>query len=107
MPQQQPLLNLIEDLTGDLHDPSLLWQLAAIAISVVIGFGWRALLKKRFGRQDGHTGMLGFGVESFGRVMAPLAVICLLALSRVILARYHFTTSTGSRWRCRSSVRWR
>jgi hypothetical protein len=42
MPQQQPLLNLIEDLTGDLHDPSLLWQLAAIAISVVIGFGWRA-----------------------------------------------------------------
>jgi hypothetical protein len=51
--------------------------------------------------------MLGFGVESFGRVMAPLAVICLLALSRVILARYHFTTSTGSRWRCRSSVRWR
>jgi small-conductance mechanosensitive channel len=90
MPQQQPLLNLIEDLTGDLHDPSLMWQLAAIVVSVVIGFGLARLLKKRFGRQDGHTGVLGFGVESFGRVMAPLAVICLLALSRVILARYHF-----------------
>lgn len=91
MPQQQPLLNLIEDLTGDLHEPSLLWQLAAIAISVVIGFGLARLLKKRFGRQEAHTGMLGFGVESFGRVMAPLAVICLLALSRLALAKFHYT----------------
>lgn len=93
MPQQQPLLNLIDDLTGDLNDPSLLWQLAAIAISVVIGFGLARLLKKRFGRREAHAhaGVLGFGVESFGRVMAPLAVICLLALSRVILAKFHYT----------------
>ncbi|MHA4867510.1 mechanosensitive ion channel family protein [Duganella sp. PWIR1] len=91
MAQQQPLLNLIEDLTGDLHNPSLLWQVVAIIASVVIGFGLAGLLKKRFGRQDGHTGMLGFGVESFGRVMAPLAVIGLLALARVIMARYGYT----------------
>ncbi|WP_373988600.1 mechanosensitive ion channel family protein [Duganella sp. BuS-21] len=91
MAQQQPLLNLIEDLTGDLHNPSLLWQVVAILASVVVGFGLAGLLKKRFGRRDGHTGMLGFGVESFGRVMAPLAVIGLLALSRVIMARYGYT----------------
>jgi len=90
MTQQQPLLNLIDDLTGDLQDPSRLWQLAAIIGSVVLGWGLARLLKKRFGRQEVQGGMLGFGVESFGRVMAPLAVVCLLALSRVALAKYHF-----------------
>ena len=88
---QQPLLNLIDDLTGDLNDPSLLWQVGAIIVSVLLGFGLTRLLKKRFGRQDDtHGGMLRFGVESFGRVMAPLAVVGLLALARVVLAKYHF-----------------
>ncbi|MRW83222.1 mechanosensitive ion channel [Pseudoduganella sp. FT26W] len=94
MSQQQPLLNLIDDLTGDLHEPSLLWQLAAIILSVIVGFGLARLLRKRFGRrrhEEHQGGVLGFGVESFGRVMAPLAVIGLLALSRVILAQYHYT----------------
>ncbi|SHN40695.1 Mechanosensitive ion channel [Duganella sacchari] len=88
--QQQPLINLIEDLTGDLSDPRVLWQLAAIIVSVVIGFGMARLLKKRFGRQEVHSGVLGFGVESFGRVMAPLMVVVLLALARLALRKYHF-----------------
>jgi len=88
--QQQPLINLIEDLTGDLSDPRVLWQLAAIIVSVVIGFGMARLLKKRFGRQEVHSGVLGFGVESFGRVMAPLMVVLLLALARLALRKYHF-----------------
>ncbi|MYM86550.1 mechanosensitive ion channel [Rugamonas sp. FT82W] len=90
MTQQQTLLNLIDDLTGDLQDPSRLWQIAAIIGSVVLGWGLARLLKKRFGRQEVHSGVLGFGVESFGRVMAPLAVVCLLALSRLVLIKYHF-----------------
>ena len=70
MAQQQPLLNLIDDLTGDIRDPSLLWQLAAIIGSVILGFALARLLKKRFGRRDEtQTGMLRFGVESFGRVL--------------------------------------
>ena len=90
MTPQQPLLNLIDDLTGDLNDPSLLWQLGAIVAAVVLGFGLARLLKKRFGRQDTHGTMMRFGVESFGRVMAPLAVVGLLALARVVLVKYHF-----------------
>lgn len=91
MSRQQPLLNLIDDLlTGDLHDVSLLWQIAAIVISVVVGFGVAGLLKKRFGRGEAQGGMLGFGVESFGRVIAPLSVVGLLFLSRVLLAKYHY-----------------
>ncbi|MYM83084.1 mechanosensitive ion channel [Duganella sp. FT50W] len=91
MSRQQPLLNLIDDLLeGDIHDVSLMWQLGAMLLSVVIGFGLARLLKKRFGRrQEAQTGMLGFGVESFGRVMAPLAVVGLLFLSRMLLTKYH------------------
>ena len=85
---QQPLSNLITDLIGDLNDPSLLWQLAAIAISVMLGWGLARLLKQRFGGQE-QQGVLRFGVESFGRVLAPLAVVCLLALSRLVLAKFH------------------
>lgn len=90
MAKQQPLLNLIEDLTGDIRDPSLLWQLAAIIGSVILGFALARLLKKRFGRDDSQGGMMRFGVESFGRVVAPLAVVGLLALARVALVKYHF-----------------
>jgi small-conductance mechanosensitive channel len=92
MSQQQPLLNLIDDLSGDFNDPSLLWQLAAILVSVVVGFGLARVLKKRYGRRGREVqgGVLGFGVESFSRVMAPLAVVGLLALARVVFARYHW-----------------
>ncbi|NVM75334.1 small-conductance mechanosensitive channel [Duganella sp. SG902] len=90
MAQQQPLLNLIEDLTGDLGDPRILWQIGAIALCAALGFGLARVLKKRFGRQEAQGGVLGFGVESFGRVMAPLMVVGLLALARLVLLRYHF-----------------
>jgi small-conductance mechanosensitive channel len=91
MSRQQPLLNLIDDLiAGDIHDVSLMWQLAAILLSVLIGFGVARLLKKRFSRrQEVQTGVLGFGVESFGRVMAPLGVVGLLFLSQLLLPKYH------------------
>jgi len=89
MSQQQPLLNLIDDLSGDLRDPSLLWQAAAIIVSIVVGFGLARVLKKRFGRKEVQGGVLGFGVQSFGRVLAPLTVVVLLYLSRLWLDRYH------------------
>lgn len=91
MSRQQPLLNLIDDLIeGDIHDVSLMWQLGAIVLAVLIGFGVARLLKKRFSRrQEEQTGVLGFGVESFGRVMAPLMVVGLLFLARMVLARNH------------------
>jgi small-conductance mechanosensitive channel len=90
MSRQQPLLNLIDDLlSGDLQDFSLLWQLAAIGLAVVLGFGVAGLLKKRFGRREVQGGVLGFGVESFGRVMAPLTVVALLYLARLVLVKHH------------------
>ncbi|MES2742239.1 MAG: mechanosensitive ion channel domain-containing protein [Pseudomonadota bacterium] len=81
--------NLLKDLAGDLREPGLLWQIGAIAASILLGWGISRLLRARFSSQDGQREMVRFGVESFGRVIGPLAVVGLLVLSRVVLAKYH------------------
>ncbi|MFA9217363.1 MAG: hypothetical protein ACEQSK_09680, partial [Sphingomonadaceae bacterium] len=85
----KPLTNLLTDLLGDLNDPSLLWQLGAIALSVLLGWGLARALKSLFGSKDERHGVMQFGVESFGRVVGPIAIVCLLALAKTILARWH------------------
>jgi len=86
-----PLTNLINDLIGDLSDPGLLWQLAAIVLSIFLGWTLSRYLRQRVeARQvDGSGRALRFGVESFGRVVGPLAIVCLLALSQAVLTKWH------------------
>jgi len=86
---QQRLTNLLDDLLGDLQDPGLMWQLGAIAASMLLGWGLSRLLRKWMRGDAAHTGVRQFGLESFGRVVGPLAIVCLLALSEVVLARWH------------------
>ncbi|MET0322168.1 MAG: mechanosensitive ion channel domain-containing protein [Duganella sp.] len=92
MTPQQPLLKLIDDITGDFKNVLLLWQLGAIIASIVLGWTVANVLRRRFGRnaqpgaQQGQ--MARFGVESFGRVMGPLAIMSLLWLSRLALRQY-------------------
>ena len=85
----QPLSNLLADLLGDLNDSSLLWQLGAIAASVLLGWGISRMLRSLFGNKDERHGVVRFGVESFSRVVGPIAIVCLLAVSKAILARWH------------------
>lgn len=86
---QLRLSNLLDDLLGDLQDPGLMWQLGAIAASMLLGWGLSRLLRKWMRGDATHTGVRQFGLESFGRVVGPLAIVCLLALSQVVLARWH------------------
>jgi small-conductance mechanosensitive channel len=89
MNPQQPLLNLIEDLSGDLQDPGLLWQLGTIVVAVLLGWGLVGLLKRRLTQPDGQHSMLELGVASFARVLSPLAVVGLLALAKLGFVKYH------------------
>ena len=79
MTPQQPLLKLIDDITGDFKNVLLLWQLGAIIVSIALGWTVASWLRRRFGRnaQSGapQGQMARFGVESFGRVMGPLAIM--------------------------------
>jgi len=86
---QQRLTNLFNDLLGDLQDPGLMWQLGAIAVSILAGWGLSRLVRKWLRGDSSRTGVRLFGMESFSRVIGPLAIVCLLALSQVVLERWH------------------
>ena len=86
---QVPIENVIADLIGDINDPGLMWQLGAIVLSVLLGWGLARLLRVRFGRRDAQHGVLRFGMESFGRVVGPLGIVAFLALSKLLLAKWH------------------
>ncbi|PHV08798.1 mechanosensitive ion channel protein [Janthinobacterium sp. BJB412] len=84
-----PITNLLTDLLGDLNDPGLLWQLGAIAFSVLLGWGLGRRLSRRVRSGEAHQGALQFGVESFSRVIVPLVIVVLLALVKAVLAKWH------------------
>ena len=86
----QPLANLLLDLIDDLHDPSLLWQLAAIALSILLGIGLARLVQRSFAPKKAEVqGMARFGVEGFSRVVGPLAIVGCLSLAKALLNRWH------------------
>lgn len=87
--KQIPLSALWNDLLGDLRDPGLMWQLGALVVSVGLGWMLSQLVMARLSQRAERSGMARFGVESFARVVGPLAIVCLLWLSQIILHRWY------------------
>ncbi|GGY64017.1 mechanosensitive ion channel family protein [Pseudoduganella albidiflava] len=87
--KQIPLSALWNDLLGDLRDAGLMWQLGALVLSVGLGWMLSRLVLARLGQRDDRTAMARFGVESFARVIAPLAIVLLLWLSQIVLGRWY------------------
>jgi small-conductance mechanosensitive channel len=85
-----PLSTLLQDLIGDLRDPGILWQVAAIAVSIALGFGLAHLIQRAWLHSDEEQSRIRrIGVESFGRVLGPLLVVACLWLAKQLLAQYH------------------
>jgi small-conductance mechanosensitive channel len=84
-----PLSPLLQDLIGDLRDPGIMWQVAAIAASIGLGFGLAHLIRRAWlHSREEHSQIRRIGVESFGRVLGPLLVVAFLALSIQLLGPY-------------------
>ena len=86
-----PLANLLNDLLGDLRDPGLMWQVGAIALSILLGWTLSLFLLRGVKAHAANNDVARFGVESFGRVVGPLAIVVLLWTSQKILGRWHHT----------------
>jgi small-conductance mechanosensitive channel len=86
--KQEPLKNLISDLLSDLRDPGLMWQLGAMVLAILLGLTLARLLRARVAARGPVTGVARFGVESFTRVVGPLAITCLLFIAQLALARW-------------------
>ena len=87
--KQEPLKNLISDLITDLRDPGLMWQMGAIVCAVLLGWLLSGMLRKRVAAREPAAGMVArFGMESFSRVIGPLAIACLLFIAMAVMGRY-------------------
>ena len=85
-----PITDLLSDLLDDFSKPVLLWQALAILLSIGLGAAVARLVRHYF--LEGTvpvTGIRRIGVDSFGRVLGPSLVVGLLALSKVLLLKYH------------------
>lgn len=87
--KQIPLSALWNDLLGDLRDAGLLWQVGALVVSVLLGLALSKLVLARLLQREDRGGVARFGVESFARVLGPLAIVCLLWLSEIVLQRWY------------------
>jgi small-conductance mechanosensitive channel len=86
-----PLANLLNDLLGDLRDPSLMWQGGAIVLSILLGWTLSRILRRGVEARTANNDVARFGVESFGRVVGPLAIVVLLWLLQKVLGRWFHT----------------
>ncbi|MET3130447.1 small-conductance mechanosensitive channel [Oxalobacteraceae bacterium GrIS 1.11] len=84
---QFPLLSLIADFADDMRHPTMLWQLGAMALSTLGGWGLARLLRAAFARQGLVPSVARFGVESFVRVLSPFLIAVLLAVAKHFLAK--------------------
>ncbi|MES2125798.1 MAG: mechanosensitive ion channel domain-containing protein [Pseudomonadota bacterium] len=82
-----PISNLLADFLDDFRDPNLLWQVGAIAVCAVLGWGLARLIRRAFVARDDQGALLKIGVESFARVLGPLLIVALLALAKLFMAK--------------------
>lgn len=86
-----PLSNLLNDLLNDIRDPHLLWQAAAVAASVGLGWFLARLIRSNYGKEstvEGRNGVVRAGVANFGHVLAPLLIAGLIFVAKLALAPF-------------------
>jgi small-conductance mechanosensitive channel len=79
----------LADLWADLHDFSLLWQIAALGLALSLGFGLARLLRRLFVADNVQQPAIRLGMESFVRVLSPMLALALVALFKRLLAKAH------------------
>jgi small-conductance mechanosensitive channel len=80
--------NLLSDLWGDLHDPSVLWQIGTIVVCFMLAWGLARMVRSQFAKQGQQPRAVRLGVESFSRVLSPLFAVGLIAIAKLLLARW-------------------
>jgi small-conductance mechanosensitive channel len=84
---QIPLFDLMRDITEDLRDPGVFWQVLIIICSIALAWMMARLLRLFFVRHHVVGTVARFGSESFVRVLAPLLSFLLLLIARHFLAK--------------------
>lgn len=84
-----PLTDLLFDLFDDVRNPAILWQALAIVVCVALGWGVARLIQRSLDSRPRKSGLIGVGLGSFSRVLGPLLIFVLLALTKAVMERYY------------------
>ncbi|HAT32247.1 MAG TPA: mechanosensitive ion channel protein [Janthinobacterium sp.] len=85
---QIPLFGMLNDFAEDARQPSMMWQIGAILACALVGWGLARLLRAGFARRGLVPAAARLGVDSFLRVLTPLLIAILLAISKYFLAKH-------------------
>jgi len=84
-----PLSDLLSVLLDDARRPAIFWQIVALVLCVAVGWGLARLIHRSLLKDRPHAaGLIGVGLGSFNRVLGPLLIVGLLALTKTVLAQY-------------------
>ncbi len=86
--KQNLFSSLLSDLWSDLQDPGLLWQVAALAACLALGWALARMLRARLTAHDVQARVMRLGVESFSRVLSALLSLAFIAIARLILEQW-------------------
>ena len=78
--------NLLTDVLSDLRQTTILWQLAVLVISLVLGWGINRLLLKRLPKTEGVSKV---GLGGVSRVAFPLFALGLVLIGRAVLKNWY------------------
>jgi small-conductance mechanosensitive channel len=84
---QIPLFDLLRDITEDLRDPGVLWQILVVLACATLGWVIARLMQTYFKRHEMVVGSVRFGSSSLIGVLRPVFSLVLLLLARHVLAR--------------------
>ena len=79
------LESLLADFWGDLKQPDLLWQVAALFACVLVAWGLSRMVRVQTSEEQSTALRLGAG--GFNRIIFPLVVVALLFAARGLLSR--------------------
>ncbi len=83
------LSTLWTDLSTDLGNPGLRWQIIVLILSIALGWALSRMARGVLASQDVQANrMRRLGVESFTRVLWPLLTLMLIAIAKPVLSQW-------------------
>ncbi|MHB9102643.1 MAG: mechanosensitive ion channel family protein [Sulfuricella sp.] len=78
--------NLLTAFFSDLEQTTILWQLAVLAFSLALAWGFNRLLRSRLPKSQGA---MKFGLGGVARVAFPLIALLLVVIGKTVLKNWH------------------
>ncbi len=81
--------SLLSNLIRDFHTPSIVWQIAALFVCVLLGWGLSRTMRALFKLPAAQPRVVRLGIESFARVLSPVLILILIFIAKALLVESH------------------